>query len=73
MKNARHLFLTILAILILGFINVSVSNTHPTYERVIEEPIQRESWMTQPFFVDDTALLVEEPIEMETWMTKPFV
>ena len=67
--KSKNSILIIFAILLMGFISISVSNPgSEDYRNSREETIMMESWMTQPF-----TNFIEEPLELEDWMTKPFI
>ena len=66
--KTRKSILTIITLLIVAFISLSVSIPHRhNNQRVIEERVVIENWMTKPF-VDS----FEEPLEIEDWMLVPF-
>jgi len=61
--------LTILVILLIAIItlsNKSESTVIAPDAPYVEEYIEVENWMTEPF------IMPEEPLEIEDWMTKPF-
>ena len=67
--NKMKTILTTLGILLIATLALSINKPEsPAVESVIvEESIEVEEWMTEPFC--DT---MEEPLELEEWMTKPF-
>jgi hypothetical protein len=62
----KYLFITVTLFFILGLF-ASSTKTVKTTDYVIEENIEVEEWMTEPF-----SGFIEEPLELEEWMTKPF-
>lgn len=47
------------------FLSTSSPHRNSRHERIYEERVRVEEWMTTPF-------VMEEPLEVEEWMTKPF-
>jgi len=71
--KTKHLSLAIISILLVGFINISITTTPHENTYFYEEVIEIEDWMTQPFGQSDsTCYLAEDPLEIEDWMTHPF-
>jgi len=59
--------LTILIIVLVAFITTSFNPVTDAINYNVEESIEVEDWMTEPF-IDS----VEQPLVLEDWMTKPF-
>ena len=62
MMKAKQLLISIGLVMILGLF-VTASN--------LEEAIEVEQWMTQPF-MNEESVLNEDTLEVEAWMTRPF-
>jgi len=67
----RILTLTLLGILLIGFISISTSSPHKEIH-FYEAPVEVEEWMTQPFETVHE-YFAEDTLEIEDWMTHPFV
>ena len=64
----RTKFLTIAAIITIGFLSISITFPNKKRHNFREEIVLVEEWMTSPF-----VMIFEEPLEVEDWMTKPFI
>lgn len=70
--ETKKIFIAVILIMILGLFVTATTGTNnfeaPSTKENIEESLEVEEWMNQPFYDS-----LDEPLELEDWMTKPFI